>query len=130
MIKEKKKHSVKKVKRKLLHGIIYIQSSFNNTIISLASLKGDIVIWSSPGCCGFKGARKSTPFSVKTVADNILKRCLELDLQEITIFVKGPGSGREVAIRHFQKSNLKIKIIRDITPIAHNGCRPPKKRRI
>ena len=130
MIKESKKPNIKKLKRKFSKGIIYIHSSFNNTIITLTNLKGDVIAWSSPGCCGFKGARKGTPFSVKMVADNILKKCFELGVQEIKIFVKGPGQGREIAIRHLQKSSLQMNAIQDITPIPHNGCRPPKKRRV
>ena len=130
MVKETKKPVFKKLKRKFSRGIMYIHSSFNNTIITLTNLKGDVLTWSSPGCSGFKGARKNTPFSVKMVADNILKKCFEIGLLEVKIFVKGPGPGREIAVRHLQKSSLHINTIQYITPIPHNGCRPPKKRRI
>ena len=130
MVKKNKKAIFKKLKHKISRGIIYIHSSFNNIIITLTNLKGDVIAWSSSGSCGFKGARKGTPFAVKMVIENILKRSFELGIKEIKIFVKGPGPGRETAIRHLQRSNLQITLIRDITPISHNGCRPPKKRRI
>ena len=130
MIKKEKKIFQKKIRRKISKGTIYIQATFNNTIVTLANLTGDVVTWSSAGSCGFKGARKGTPFAAKIVIENILKRCFDFGIKQIKIFVNGPGPGRETAIRSLQKAGLQIILIRDITPIPHNGCRPPKKRRI
>jgi len=125
-----KKTLKKKVKRKFSNGIIYIRSTFNNTIVTLTNPKGNTVAWSSSGSCGFKGARKGTPFAAKIVIDSILKRCSDFGIKQIKILVNGSGSGRESAIRSLQKINFQIILIRDITSIPHNGCRPPKKRRI
>ena len=130
MIKKEQKNLKKKIKRKLSKGIIYIQSSFNNTIITLTNLKGDTLAWSSAGSSGFKGARKGTPFAAKLAIEAILKRCFDFGILQIKIFITGPGPGRETVIRSLQKVGLQIILIRDITPIPHNGCRPPKKRRI
>lgn len=130
MIKKGQKTAPKKIKRKLVKGIIYIKSNFNNTIITLANLKGDTIAWSSAGSCGFKGARKGTPFAAKMAIETILKRCFDFGIKQIKILVNGPGPGRETAIRSLQKGGLQIMLIRDVTPIPHNGCRPPKKRRI
>lgn len=130
MIKKGQKVVQKKVKRKLSKGIIYINSNFNNTIITLTNLRGDTIAWSSAGSCGFRGARKGTPFAAKVVMETILKRCVDFGLKQIIVSVNGPGPGRETAIRGLQKGDLKIILIRDMTPIPHNGCRPPKKRRI
>lgn len=130
MIKKEQKGLKKKIKRKLSKAIIYIQSSFNNTIITLTNLKGDTLAWSSAGSSGFKGARKGTPFAAKLAIETILKRCFDFGIVQIKIFINGPGPGRETVIRSLQKVGLQIILIRDITPIPHNGCRPPKKRRI
>ena len=125
-----KKNLKKKLKRKFSNGIIYIQSTFNNTIVTLTDAKGNTVAWSSSGSCGFKGARKGTPFAAKIVIDSILKRCSDFGIKQIKVLVTGSGLGRESAIRSLQKVNLQIILIRDMTPIPHNGCRPPKKRKI
>ena len=130
MIKRGQKIIQKKVKRKLSKGIIYIKSNFNNTIITLTNLKGDAIAWSSAGSCGFKGARKSTPFAAKIAIEAILKRGFSFGIKQVKVFIKGPGPGRETIIRSLQKVGLQIILIRDMTPIPHNGCRPPKKRRI
>lgn len=130
MLRKSKKTIKKKIKRKLSQGVIYIRSSFNNTIITLTNLQGDTITWSSSGSCGFKGARKGTPFAAKIAVESILKRCFDYGIKQIKVLVTGPGPGRESAIRSLQKVNLQIILIRDMTPIPHNGCRPPKKRRI
>lgn len=130
MIKKGQKINQKKAKRKLSKGIIYIKSNFNNTLITLTNLKGDTIAWSSAGSCGFKGARKGTPFAAKIAIESILKRCFDFGIKYIKIFINGPGPGRETVIRSLQKGGLQIMLIRDMTPIPHNGCRPPKKRRI
>ena len=130
MAKKVSKTIQKKIKRKLSKGIIYIKSNFNNTLITLTNLKGDTIAWSSAGSCGFKGARKGTPFAAKIAIETILKRCLDFGIKQIKILINGPGPGRETVIRSLQKAGLQIILIRDITPIPHNGCRPPKKRRV
>lgn len=117
-------------KRKVSKGIIYIQSSFNNTIISLTNLKSEVIFWASSGSCGFKGARKGTPFSAKIAIDKIMKFAKDQGIKTIQVIVKGPGPGRETVIRSLQKSNFEILLICDRTSIPHNGCRPPKKRRV
>jgi len=119
-----------KHKYKITKGIIYINSSFNNTIVTLTNLKNQVLFWASSGSCGFKGARKGTPFSAKLVIENIIKYANEQSIKSIYIVVKGPGPGRETIIRSLQKSNFDILLICDRTPIPHNGCRPPKKRRV
>lgn len=130
MARQTKKFSQKKIKRKIPKGIVHIQASFNNTIITVTNVKGEVVAWSSAGACGFKGARKGTPFAAKTAAEIAAKQSVDQGMKEAKVMVKGPGPGRETAIRGLQEAGLLISLIRDITPIPHNGCRPPKKRRI
>ena len=130
MVKRGQKIIKKKIKRKFSKGAIYIRSSFNNTIITLTTLKGDTIAWCSAGSCGFKGARKGTPFAAKIVIDTILKRCVDFGIKQIKVLFNGPGPGRETVIRSLQKLGLQIILIRDMTSIPHNGCRAPKKRRI
>ena len=123
-------NSIKKIKQKIPKGIAHIQASFNNTIITITTPTGEVIAWASSGMCGFKGARKGTPFAAKTAAEIAAKQSVDRGMKEIKVLVKGPGAGRETAIRGLQETGLIIKLIRDITPIPHNGCRPPKKRRI
>lgn len=130
MIRQTKKISSKKIKQKIPKGIAHIQASFNNTIITITTPNGEVIAWASGGMCGFKGARKGTPFAAKTAAEIAAKQSIDRGIKEIKVLVKGPGAGRETAIRGLQETGLIIKLIRDITPIPHNGCRPPKKRRI
>ena len=130
MARQTKKLAPKKIKRKIPKGLVHIQASFNNTIITITNSKGDVVAWSSAGACGFKGARKGTPFAAKTAAELAAKQSVDQGMKEAKVMVKGPGPGRETAIRGLQEAGLLITLIRDITPIPHNGCRPPKKRRI
>lgn len=130
MVRQIRKLSPKKIKRKVPKGVVYIQASFNNTIITITNLKGEVLAWSSSGACGFKGARKGTPFAAKTAAEFAAKKCVDQGMKEAKVMVKGPGAGRETAIRGLQEAGLFINLIRDITPIPHNGCRPPKRRRI
>jgi len=120
----------KKEKRASVKGVAHIQSTFNNTIITITDEAGDTVSWSSAGVMGFKGTKKSTPFAAQIVADNAAKKALDLGLKSVQVYVKGPGSGREAAIRSLQAAGLEITMIRDVTPIPHNGCRPPKRRRV
>ncbi len=111
-------------------GQAHVQSTFNNIIISLTNNTGQVISWSSAGSCGFRGARKGTPFAAKTAAEIAAKQSIDQGMKEAKVMVKGPGAGRETAIRGLQEAGLQVTLIRDITPIPHNGCRPPKKRRI
>lgn len=123
-----------KAKRKALkgvtQGIAHVKASFNNTIITIADLQGNTIVWSSPGIVGFSGSKKSTPFAAQVAAADAAKRAKDLGLKTVEIFVDGPGSGRESAIRAIQSSGIMVTIIRDVTPLPHNGCRARKKRRV
>ena len=120
----------KKVKKNVLNGIAYVQSTFNNTIVSIADTNGNIISWSSSGQKGFKGSRKSTPYAAQIAADSAASKALELGMKTLSVEVKGPGSGRETALRALQARGFKILSIKDTTPMPHNGTRPPKKRRV
>jgi len=111
-------------------GRAYIQSTFNNTVITLTDLRGNVISWASAGTVGFKGSRKSTPYAAQVAADNAARRAMDNGLRQVEVFVRGPGSGREAAIRSLQGAGLQVSSIRDVTPIPHNGCRPPKRRRV
>jgi small subunit ribosomal protein S11 len=125
-----RRSSSKKVKRTLSHGRVHIHATFNNTIVTITDLQGNAVVWASSGSRGFKGSRKSTPYAARLAAEQALANGKELGLQEVDLFVKGPGPGREAAIRAIQGSEVKVRSISDVTPVPHNGCRPPKKRRV
>lgn len=120
----------KKVKRSLSSGQVHVFASFNNTIITVTDMDGNTVSWGSGGSAGFKGSRKSTPFAARLAAEQAIKAAQQIGIQEVDLFVKGPGPGRENAIRAVQALGLKVRSISDITPVPHNGCRPPKKRRV
>ncbi len=126
---EKKKQK-KKVLKGITSGIVHILATFNNTIITITDKQGNVVVWSSCGSVGFKGSKKSTPFAAQIAAKNAAKKALENGVKDVEVFVKGPGSGRESAIRAVQAAGLRISAIKDVTPIPHNGCRPPKRRRV
>ncbi len=120
----------KKAKRTLSSGQIHVFASFNNTIVTVTDTSGNAVAWGSAGSAGFKGSRKSTPFAARLAAEQAVKAAQQMGLQEVDLIVKGPGPGRESAIRAVQSMGVKVKTISDITPVPHNGCRPPKKRRV
>jgi small subunit ribosomal protein S11 len=120
----------KKEKKNVVHGIAYVNASFNNTLITITDLEGNVVTWASAGSQGFKGSRKGTPFAAQQAASNAAVVARDHGLRSVEIRVKGPGSGRESAIRALQASGVEIKSVRDVTPIPHNGCRPPKRRRV
>ncbi len=120
----------KKVKKNVASGIAHIQSTFNNTIVTVTDIQGNVVAWSSAGTRGFKGSRKSTPFAAQIAAEDAARKAQEHGMRSLAIFVKGPGAGRESALRAFQIVGMRITLIRDITPIPPNGCRPPKRRRV
>lgn len=111
-------------------GRAYVQSTFNNTIITITDTDGGVLAWASSGSVGFKGSKKGTPFAARLAAESVVKKVLELGMRRVDVYVKGPGSGRETAIRSLQTAGLEVSSIRDITPIPHNGCRPPRRRRI
>jgi small subunit ribosomal protein S11 len=125
-----KKTGPKKQKRNVPSGVAYIQSTFNNTIVTVADTNGDVISWASSGSSGFKGAKKGTPFAAQTAAESAGKRAMDQGMRQIEVMVSGPGAGRETAIRALQGAGLEITLIRDVTPIPHNGCRPPKRRRV
>nr|AYD72449.1 30S ribosomal protein S11 [Batophora oerstedii]AYD72478.1 30S ribosomal protein S11 [Batophora occidentalis] len=120
----------KKIKTKSLQGIVHIQATFNNTIITVTNQQGEVIACSSSGACGFKGARKGTPFAAKIAAETAAQQSSDQGMKQVKVFVRGPGPGRETAIRGLQEAGLITLVIRDITSIPHNGCRPPKKRRV
>jgi len=117
-------------KKNIEHGIAHIKSTFNNTIISITDKQGNTISWASAGTSGFKGSRKSTPFAAQQAAESAARAAMEHGLKEVECYVKGPGAGREAAIRSLQAAGLEVSVIKDVTPIPHNGCRPPKRRRV
>ena len=131
MAERKRAPRVRRRERKQIpRGSAYIQSSFNNTLVTITDPEGNTISWGSAGTAGFKGSRKSTPYAAGLAAEGAAKRAMEHGLRQVEVFVKGPGSGREAAIRSLQAAGLTISAITDVTPIPHNGCRPPKKRRV
>jgi small subunit ribosomal protein S11 len=120
----------KKIKKSIVKGVVHIQSTFNNTIITITDAAGNVVSWSSAGMQGFKGSRKSTPFAAQLAAEDAAKKAMEHGMKTVEVFVKGPGAGRESALRSLQAVGFNIIMIKDVTPIPHNGCRPPKRRRV
>jgi small subunit ribosomal protein S11 len=130
----KARAGAKKVRRKekknIAHGHAHIKSTFNNTIVSITDVSGNVISWSSSGTCGFKGSRKSTPFAAQLAAEDAAKKAMEHGVRNVTVYVNGPGSGRESALRALNAAGFKINLIRDVTPVPHNGCRPRKRRRV
>ncbi len=124
------KKRTKKRERVDANGIAHIQSTFNNTIVTLTDIYGNVISWSSAGKVGFKGSRKSTPFAAQVASENAAKAAMEMGLRKVEVLISGPGSGREAAVRSLQVTGLEITAIKDVTPIPHNGCRPPKRRRV
>ena len=133
MAKAQKKGAVsrtRRVSKNIEKGAAHIRSSFNNTIVTISDLNGNAISWASAGEMGFRGSRKSTPFAAQTAAETAAKAAMEHGLKTVEVYVKGPGSGREAAIRALQATGLEVTMIKDVTPIPHNGCRPPKRRRV
>ncbi|MBT9312314.1 30S ribosomal protein S11 [Leptothoe kymatousa] len=130
MAKGVKRSGGRKLKKNVPNGVVHIQSTFNNTIVTITDTKGDAVSWASAGSSGFKGAKKGTPFAAQTAADSAARRAMDQGMRQVEVMVSGPGAGRETAIRALQGAGLEITLIRDVTPIPHNGCRPPKRRRV
>lgn len=119
-----------KVKKNIVNGVAHIQATFNNTIVTIADVSGNVISWATAGGMGFKGSRKSTPFAAQVAAETAAKKAQEHGLRSLEVCVKGPGSGRESALRALQAVGLNVTLIKDVTPIPHNGCRPPKRRRV
>jgi small subunit ribosomal protein S11 len=130
MAVKKTRRKVKRVKKNIERGQAHIQSSFNNTIVTITDMAGNAISWASSGGLGFKGSRKSTPFASQMAGEEAAKSAMDHGMKSVEVLVRGPGSGREAAIRALQAAGLEITLIRDVTPIPHNGCRPPKRRRV
>jgi len=130
MAKRTKTRAKKKDKKNVLNGEVHIQSTFNNTIVSVTDMQGNVVAWSTAGSQGFKGSRKSTPFAAQLATQDAMKKAMEHGMKNVEVYVKGPGAGRESALRALQSQGLNILTIKDVTPVPHNGCRPPKRRRV
>ena len=126
----KKIRTKKKEKKNVANGVVHIQSTFNNTIVTITDTVGNVVAWSSAGMQGFKGSRKSTPFAAQLAAQDAAKKAMEHGMRSVEVYVKGPGPGRESALRALQATGFSVLTIKDVTPIPHNGCRPPKRRRV
>ena len=120
----------KRVKKNILNGVVHIQSTFNNTIVTITDPNGNVISWSTSGMNGFKGSRKSTPFAAQLASQNAAKKAMEHGLRNVEVFVKGPGPGRESALKSLQATGLTVTMIKDVTPIPHNGCKPKKRRRV
>lgn len=126
----KRKQVKKKVKKNIANGVVHIQSTFNNTIVTITDSMGNVLSWSSAGMNGFKGSRKSTPFAAQLASETAAKKAMEHGLKNVEVFVKGPGPGRESALKALQATGLTVAMIKDVTPIPHNGCKPKKRRRV
>nr|YP_010225375.1 ribosomal protein S11 [Muehlenbeckia australis]YP_010225458.1 ribosomal protein S11 [Muehlenbeckia axillaris]YP_010499633.1 ribosomal protein S11 [Muehlenbeckia complexa]UDD73548.1 ribosomal protein S11 [Muehlenbeckia astonii]AUM82431.1 ribosomal protein S11 [Muehlenbeckia australis]UDD73631.1 ribosomal protein S11 [Muehlenbeckia australis]UDD73714.1 ribosomal protein S11 [Muehlenbeckia axillaris]UDD73797.1 ribosomal protein S11 [Muehlenbeckia complexa] len=120
----------RKSARKIPKGVIYVQAGFNNTIVTVTDVRGRVVSWDSAGTCGFKGAKRGTPFAAQTAAGNAIRKVVEQGMQRAEVMIKGPGLGRDAALRAIRRSGILLSFVRDVTPMPHNGCRPPKKRRV
>jgi small subunit ribosomal protein S11 len=126
----RKTKTKKKERKNISSGVVHIQSTFNNTIVTITDSMGNVISWSSAGIHGFKGSRKSTPFAAQLTAEDAAKKAMEHGMKSVEVYVKGPGSGRESALRALQAAGFNVVMIKDVTPIPHNGCRPPKRRRV
>jgi small subunit ribosomal protein S11 len=130
MAQTSKRSGGRKQKRNVPSGVAHIQSTFNNTIVTISDIRGEVISWASAGSSGFKGAKKGTPFAAQTASESAARRAMDQGMRQLEVMVSGPGAGRETAIRALQGAGLEITLIRDVTPIPHNGCRPPKRRRV
>jgi small subunit ribosomal protein S11 len=130
MVKAVRKAGKKKEKKNITEGVAHIQSTFNNTIVTITDLSGNVIAWSTAGLQGFKGSRISTPFAAQMAAEDAVRKAKEQGMRRVQVYIKGPGAGRESALRSLQLAGLTITMIRDVTPVPHNGCRPPKRRRV
>jgi small subunit ribosomal protein S11 len=130
MARRSSRRTKKKELKNIVKGVAHIKSTFNNTIVTISDTNGNVIAWASAGTSGFKGSKKSTPFAAQLAAEDVARKSMEHGLKQVEVYVKGPGAGREAAIRSLQAAGLEINLIKDVTPIPHNGCRPPKRRRV
>jgi len=130
MAKPKKARTKKRVRKNVQSGIVHIQSTFNNTIVTITDVSGNVISWASAGKKGFKGSRKSTPFAAGLAAEDAARAAQDHGMKSVVVYIKGPGAGREAALRSLGNTGLRVSLIRDVTPVPHNGCRPPKRRRV
>nr|YP_008082286.1 ribosomal protein S11 [Pinus massoniana]YP_009563956.1 ribosomal protein S11 [Pinus crassicorticea]AET47839.1 ribosomal protein S11 [Pinus latteri]AET47479.1 ribosomal protein S11 [Pinus massoniana]AGL11132.1 ribosomal protein S11 [Pinus massoniana]ATD12012.1 ribosomal protein S11 [Pinus massoniana]QAX91008.1 ribosomal protein S11 [Pinus crassicorticea] len=130
MSKTIKRIGSRRNEHRVLKGVIYVQASFNNTIVTATDVRGQVISWSSAGACGFKGTRRGTPFAAQTAAENVIRALMDRGMERVEVMISGPGRGRDTALRTIRRSGILLSFVRDVTPMPHNGCRPPKKRRV
>jgi small subunit ribosomal protein S11 len=130
MSKTKRRIGSRRNENRVLKGVIYVQASFNNTIVTVTDVRGQVLCWSSAGACGFKGTRRGTPFAAQTAAENVIRALMDRGMERVEVMISGPGRGRDTALRTIRRSGILLSFVRDVTPMPHNGCRPPKKRRV
>ena len=130
MSKTIKRIGSRRNENRVLKGVIYVQASFNNTIVTATDVRGQVLSWSSAGACGFKGTRRGTPFAAQTAAENVIRTLMDRGMERVEVMISGPGRGRDTALRTIRRSGILLSFVRDVTPMPHNGCRPPKKRRV
>jgi small subunit ribosomal protein S11 len=130
MSKTKRRIGSRRNENRVLKGVIYVQASFNNTIVTATDVRGQVISWSSAGACGFKGTRRGTPFAAQTAAENVIRTLMDRGMERVEVMISGPGRGRDTALRTIRRSGILLSFVRDVTPMPHNGCRPPKKRRV
>ena len=130
MSKTIKRIGSRRKEHRVLKGVIYVQASFNNTIVTATDVRGQVLSWSSAGACGFKGTRRGTPFAAQTAAENVIRALMDRGMERVEVMISGPGRGRDTALRTIRRSGILLSFVRDVTPMPHNGCRPPKKRRV
>ena len=130
MSKTIKRIGSRRNEHRVLKGVIYVQASFNNTIVTATDVRGQVLSWSSAGACGFKGTRRGTPFAAQTAAENVIRALMYRGMERVEVMISGPGRGRDTALRTIRRSGILLSFVRDVTPMPHNGCRPPKKRRV
>ena len=130
MSKTIKRIGSRRNEHRVLKGVIYVQASFNNTIVTASDVRGQVLSWSSAGACGFKGTRRGTPFAAQTAAENVIRALMDRGMERVEVMISGPGRGRDTALRTIRRSGILLSFVRDVTPMPHNGCRPPKKRRV
>jgi small subunit ribosomal protein S11 len=130
MLKTKRRISSCRNENRVLKGVIYVQASFNNTIVTVTDVRGQVLCWSSAGACGFKGTRRGTPFATQTVAENVIHTLMDRGMERVEVMISGPGRGRDITLRTIRRSGILLSFVHDVTPMPHNGCRPPKKRHV
>ena len=130
MSKTIKRIGSRRNEHRVLKGVIYVQASFNNTIVTATDVRGQVLSWSSAGACGFKGTRRGTPFAAQTAAENVIRALMDRGMERVEVMISGPGRGRDTALRTIRRSGILLSFVSDVTPMPHNGCRPPKKRRV